>query len=98
MTETPKQELFRQISETRTPDKKRYARVHRLTREISGNIGEPQRARSLSREFRNAYMDLQLAILRSNDTALLDLYRKQCARTATRMCDAAGTDTARASA
>ncbi len=89
MTETPVQELLRQIRETRTPDKQRYARVHRLAREISGTIGEPKRARTLSREFRGSYLDLQLAILHSNDVALLELYREQCARTASRLCDAA---------
>lgn len=92
MTETPAEELFRQIRETATPDKQRYARVHRLARQISSGIGEPKQARELNQQFRSAYMDLQLALLRSNDTALLDLYRQQCARTATRMCRAARTD------
>ncbi len=89
MTETPTQELFRQIVETSKPDKQRYARVHRLARQISENIGEPERARQLNRQFRGAYMDLQLAILRSNDSALLDLYRTQCTLTATKLCRAA---------
>ena len=89
MIETPTQELFRQIRETRTPDKQRYARVHRLARQISEGIDEPKQAQTLNRRFRSAYIDLQLAILRSNDSALLDLYRQQCARTATQMCKAA---------
>lgn len=89
--ESRSQELFRQIRETNTPDKMRYARVHRLARAITAEISEPQRAAELNNRFRDAYLDLQLAILRSNDAALLDLYRQHCTETAERMCAAATT-------
>ena len=87
--ESPSQELFRQIRETMTPDKLRFARVHHLAKAISADIAEPQRASHLNSQFRGAYLDLQLAILRSNDTALIDLYRQHCTKTAEQMCKAA---------
>jgi len=89
MTETPAQALVREIRETNTPDKLRYARVRALTKQITNSIGEPKRASALSSEFRGAYMGLQLALLRSNDTALLDLYKQQCTRTVGKICKAA---------
>lgn len=89
MKETPAQALVREIRETNTPDKFRYARVKALTKQITNAIGEPKRASALNSEFRGAYMDLQLAILRSDDKALLDLYKKQCTRAVTKICMAA---------
>ncbi|HET7413938.1 MAG TPA: hypothetical protein VFJ18_14875 [Pararhizobium sp.] len=89
MTETPAEELIRQIRETNTPDKSRYQRVKVLARQISEIIDEPQTASALNSAFRGAYMDLQLALLRSNDSALLDLYKRQCTKAVSRMCRAA---------
>lgn len=87
--ENPAQTLVREIYETNMPDKFRYARVKALTRQITSAISEPKRASMLRSEFRGAYMDLQLALLRSDDTALLDLYKKQCTRAVTKICRAA---------
>lgn len=89
MAETPYEELVRQIRETDTPDKTRYARVKVLARQITAAVKEPSQASALNSEFRGAYMDLQLALLRSNDDALLDLYKRQCTRTVHKICVAA---------
>lgn len=89
MKETPAEELIRQIRETNAPDKSRYRRVKVLARQISEIIDEPGTASALNSAFRGAYMDLQLALLRSNDSALLDLYKQQCTRAVSRMCRAA---------
>lgn len=89
MPENPYNELVRQIRETDTPDKRRYARVKVLAREITAAVKEPARASALNSEFRGAYMDLQLALLRSNDDALLDLYKRQCTRMVQKICAAA---------
>lgn len=87
--ESAPNELFRQIRETSSPDKTRFARVNHLARAISAEISEPNQASELNRRFRAAYLDLQLVILRSNDTGLIDLYRQQCTKTAEQMCSAA---------
>lgn len=89
MTENPAQALVREIRDTNTPDKFRYARVKALARQITNAIGEPKRASALSSEFRGAYMDLQLALLRSDDSVLLDLYKQKCTRAVTKICMAA---------
>ncbi|TPW27042.1 hypothetical protein [Pararhizobium mangrovi] len=85
MSETPVEELLRQIHDTNTPDKSRYARVRTLAHQIGDGIAEPATAESLTGAFRAAYLDLQLALLRSSDDSSLDGYKRQCTQAVSRM-------------